>query len=133
MTPDDTRPVSPAATDRLRRELQRLSLPQRPATAPMAVVFGGMDTLLPPAWTETALRTACGMGDVIDIVVQPDKNHNDVDESLVPGWLKDRLDGVPPPSTCESFTTPPAPEQDSAQDDQQDDQQDNEPDNGQGG
>ena len=103
MTPEDTRPVSPEATDRLRDELRRMSLPHRRASAPMAVIYGGMDTLLPPAWTERALQAACGMGDVIDIQIQPNKGHSDIDESEVFGGLKDRFDGVPAPSSCASF------------------------------
>ena len=110
MTPEDTQPASPEATDRLRDDLRRLSLPQRAASAPMSVIYGGMDTLLPPAWTELALQAACGMGDVIDIQIQPDKGHGDIDESGVPGWLKDRFDEVPAPSSCESFLGASIPE-----------------------
>jgi pimeloyl-ACP methyl ester carboxylesterase len=101
---DDLRPDSRQAVDALRGYLQRRGLPQRPTTAPMLVIYGGMDTLTPGIWTDQALEAACGMGDVIDIQFQPDKGHSDIDVSYSFGWINDRFAGVPAANSCESFT-----------------------------
>jgi pimeloyl-ACP methyl ester carboxylesterase len=101
---DDLRPDSPQAVDTLRAYLQKRGLPQRPATAPMLVIYGGMDTLTPGSWTDQALEAACRMGDVIDIQFQPDKGHSDIDVTYSFGWINDRFAGVPAANSCESFT-----------------------------
>ena len=103
ITPDDLRPSSPAAVDVLRGYLQKASLPQRPASAPMLVIYGGMDALVPPVWTDRALQFACRLGDVIDIQMQTDKGHNDVDASAAYPWINDRFAGNPSANSCESF------------------------------
>jgi secretory lipase len=103
ITPDDLRPSSPMAVDILRGYLQKASLPQKPATAPMLVIYGGMDALIPPTWTDRALQAACKLGDVIDIEMQTDKGHGDVDASAAYPWINDRFAGVPPANSCPSF------------------------------
>jgi hypothetical protein len=103
ITPDDLRPSSPEAVANLAGFLKKMSLPQAPAAAPMLVAYGGMDALIPAAWTERALLAACGMGDVIDIYSQPDKGHSDIDPSTAVGWITERFKGVPAPNSCVSF------------------------------
>jgi len=104
ITPDDLRPSSPEAVDTLRNYLQKMSLPQGPTAAPMLVIYGGKDNLVPSSWTERALTAACGMGDVIDILTQPDKGHTDIDVSSAFSWINDRFKGVPAPNSCLSYT-----------------------------
>ncbi|WP_235009852.1 lipase family protein [Mycobacterium sp. 3519A] len=104
ITPDDLRPSSPEAVETLRDYLQKMSLPQGPAAAPMLVIYGGQDNLVPSSWTDRALTAACGMGDVIDILTQPDKGHSDIDVSSAFGWINDRFRGEPAPNSCTSFT-----------------------------
>ncbi|WP_304117916.1 lipase family protein [Mycolicibacterium bacteremicum] len=97
----DTRPVDKAATDRLRQWLGEISLPQRPATAPMLVVFGSEDQLVLPQWTRDAIGQACALGDVIDVIEAPGQGHGLVDVGLAPmDWLRGRLSGVPAPNSC---------------------------------
>ncbi|BBY79694.1 putative lipase [Mycolicibacterium pulveris] len=96
----DLVPSTPQALDTLRAHLQRMSLPQHPTSAPMLVLFGGEDALVPQAWTEHALRAACGMGDVIDIQLQPDKGHAAIDVSSAFGWVNARFRGEPAPDSC---------------------------------
>ncbi|WP_236735137.1 alpha/beta fold hydrolase [Mycolicibacterium elephantis] len=96
----DLAPSTPQAVDTLRAHLQRMSLPQRPATAPMLVLFGGEDALVPQEWTDRALRAACGMGDVIDIQLQPDKGHAAIDVSSAFGWVNARFRDEPAPDSC---------------------------------
>jgi hypothetical protein len=103
---DDLRPAGPAAVDALRGDLAQRSLPQRPASAPMLVIYGGDDQLIAPAWTDGALRRACEMGDTIDILMQPNKGHTDVDIGTVVPWITDRFAGVPAPNSCRSFLAP---------------------------
>jgi hypothetical protein len=109
ITPDDLTPASVKATDGLRDYLRRESLPSRPLSAPGLVIYGGQDTLIPPAWTDLALQRACGMGDVVRIDLQPDRGHSDLDLSPVLGWVADRFTDDPPPNSCPSFLSPPLP------------------------
>jgi pimeloyl-ACP methyl ester carboxylesterase len=104
ITADDLRPSSPEAAATLLRHLQKMSLPQRPAVAPMLVIYGGQDQLIPAAWTDHALVAACELGDVIDIQMQPDKGHSNIDISTTFDWISDRFLGVPPPNSCGLFT-----------------------------
>jgi dienelactone hydrolase len=103
-TPDDLRPATPKAAAALRGYLQKTSLPQGPAQAPMLVVYGGQDSVVPPAWTDNALYRACKMGDVIQIQMQPDKGHNEFDPSTAIGWIGERFKSAPASNDCGSFT-----------------------------
>jgi alpha-beta hydrolase superfamily lysophospholipase len=105
ITADDLRPSTPEAVDTLRGYLQKMSLPQGPTAAPMLVIYGGKDNLVPSPWTDRALTAACGMGDVIDIQAQPDKGHSDTDVSSAFGWINDRFRDVPAPNSCLSFSS----------------------------
>ncbi|MDX1880222.1 alpha/beta fold hydrolase [Mycolicibacterium sp. 141076] len=105
ITPDDLRPASPQAEATLQSLLAKRSLPKEPTSAPMLVLYGGQDTLLPPDWTNKALAAACRLGDVIDIMFQPTKGHADIDVAMSYDWIKDRFDGVPAPNSCPSFNS----------------------------
>jgi alpha-beta hydrolase superfamily lysophospholipase len=106
ITADDLRPASPDATAALRSYLQKTSLPQAPAKAPMLVVYGGQDTVIPPAWTDQALQRACGIGDVVEAQLVPDAGHDAVDPSTAFSWIGERFADRPAPNSC-----PPDPEQ----------------------
>jgi pimeloyl-ACP methyl ester carboxylesterase len=111
ITADDLRPSSPAATDALRRRLQEMSLPQQPATAPMLVVYGDSDPIIPVESTDGALAAACSMGDVIDIRKQPGKGHVDLDIGVALPWIVDRFEGLPVTNSCAPpLPAPPLPE-----------------------
>jgi pimeloyl-ACP methyl ester carboxylesterase len=108
---DDLRPAGQQAADFLRTRLQEMSLPRLPATAPMLIVYGGQDQLVPPTWTDRALDVACRKGDIIQIELQPDKGHADVDGGTAFPWINDRFAGAPPRNDCPEFigpTEPPA-------------------------
>ena len=104
IAPDELRPSSPAATDTLRGYLQKTSLPQGPTAAPMLVIYGGQDSLTPPAWTEQALNRACQMGDAIQIQMRPDSGHDQIDPSEAFDWVSSRFNDVAADNDCESFT-----------------------------
>jgi pimeloyl-ACP methyl ester carboxylesterase len=106
ITADDLRPSSPAATDALRSHLEKMSLPQQRATAPMLVVYGDRDPIMPVEPINGALAEACSMGDVIDIRKQPGKGHADLDIAVALPWIADRFEGKPVTNSC----APPLPE-----------------------
>jgi pimeloyl-ACP methyl ester carboxylesterase len=106
---DDMRPADQQAADFLRARLQEMSLPHLTATAPMLVVYGGQDQIVPPTWTDRALDAACRKGDVIQIELQVDKGHADVDGGSAFPWVNDRFAGVPPRNDCPAFIGPPEP------------------------
>lgn len=109
LTSEDVTPISVDATDELRSRLQRMSLPRQPATAPLLVVYGGQDQLVPPVWTDRALEAACQQGDVIQIELQPDRGHADVDGGTAFAWINARFAGDPPRNDCGSFIPAPDP------------------------
>jgi hypothetical protein len=100
---DDLRPASPAAAQTLRGYLQKTNLPQGPTSAPMLVMYGGRDPLIPPDWTERAVRRACMMGDAIELDLQPDKASTDIDVSSAFAWMRARLDGASAHDDCPSL------------------------------
>jgi pimeloyl-ACP methyl ester carboxylesterase len=109
ITEDDLRPNSQAATDTLRGYLQKMSLPQKVAAAPMLVIYGDTDALVPVESTDRALAEACGMGDVIDIQRQPGKGHDDLDMSPALPWIGDRFNRGPVTNSCAPPAPPPPP------------------------
>ncbi|MCV7421986.1 lipase [Mycobacterium yunnanensis] len=109
LTADDVAPASPQAADALRRRLLAESLPRQPATAPLLIVYGGQDQLVSPTWTSRALDAACRMGDVIQIELQPDKGHADVDGSTAFPWINDRFAGEPARNDCPALLPPVEP------------------------
>jgi len=109
LTSEDVAPASPEAADALRRRLLDDSLPRQPATAPLLIVYGGQDQLVSPTWTSRALDAACRMGDVIQIELQPDKGHDDVDGGSAFPWINDRFAGAPARNDCAAFLPPGEP------------------------
>jgi pimeloyl-ACP methyl ester carboxylesterase len=114
---DDLRPSNPAAADTLRGFLQKTNLPQGPTAAPMLVIYGDQDPLIPAAWTDQAVARACQMGDVIQVAHEPQKLGlaNPADDGgvdfatpTVLAWIKDRFNGEPVNNGCPSDTSPPA-------------------------
>jgi hypothetical protein len=90
-----------------------MSLPRLPASAPILVIYGGQDQLIPPTWTDGALDAACRKGDVIQIELQADKGNADVAGDPAFPWINSRFAGEPPRNDCPEFgltEAPPAPE-----------------------
>jgi pimeloyl-ACP methyl ester carboxylesterase len=99
---DDLRPASPAAAQTLRGYLQKTNLPQGPTAAPMLVVYGARDQLIPPDWTERAVQRACMMGDAIELDVRSDEASSDLDMPSALAWMRDRFAGAPARDDCPS-------------------------------
>jgi pimeloyl-ACP methyl ester carboxylesterase len=100
---DDLRPANPAATDALRGYLQKSSLAQWRAAAPMWVIYGGRDPFTPQEWTARTLERACGYGDAIRIEKQPNIRPDSIDLGRAIPWIKERLDGKAPTDDCLAF------------------------------
>lgn len=101
--PEDLMPSGPGALSALRGYLQKTVLPQGPTSAPMYVIYGGRDPVLPAAWTEQALGRACQMGDVVQIAFWPEDGHRSIQPVAAAGWLIDRLQSNPSADDCASF------------------------------
>lgn len=101
LSPDDLRPANQAAADQLRTYLTQLSgLPRQPASAPMLVLHGDADQLVPVAWTEAAVKRACDMGDVVASFIAVGRGHADFDPTAALEWIQKRFSGAPPDNTC---------------------------------
>jgi Secretory lipase len=98
--PIDEVPVSRAAADRLRFILRKWSLPQDALSAPLAVAYGGEDTLVNSRWTDGALVRACALGGTIVRQFLPTKGHGQVDPTPAIAWLTARFLGSPVTSEC---------------------------------
>lgn len=110
--PDDLRPATPQALSLLRGYLRKTSLPLGPAKAPMLVVFGDDDPLVPAGWTTRAVVRACGMGDEVTVDKQASPA---VTDSTVLAWMAGRFAGTAARDDCTSFVAanPSAPQRDS--------------------
>ena len=110
--PDDLRPATPQALSLLRGYLRKTSLPLGPAKAPMLVVFGKDDPLIPAGWTTRAVVRACGIGDSVTVREQSSPA---VSDPAVLAWMAGRFAGTAARDDCPSFVAanPPAPQVDS--------------------
>jgi pimeloyl-ACP methyl ester carboxylesterase len=100
VSPDDYKPTTPEAADRLRQWLGDYSLPTRRASSPMLVAYGDSDPILPAAWTTDAVSRACDLGDVIDVRVTEGQGHvPDISEEGT-DWIMRRFDGITPTDSC---------------------------------
>ena len=78
----------------------------RPAGAPLLVVQGTGDQLVPQFLTDTFVSKACAAGDTVDYRLYPGANHGDPELTAsstdIAAWFADRVDGKPATSTCPS-------------------------------
>ena len=99
--PEDLRPATPEALDTLRGYLNQMSgLPRARASAPMFVVHGDADDVVPVAWTTEAVRRACEMGDTVASFIAGGRGHGDFDPIVSLDWIMKRFDDAPADSTC---------------------------------
>lgn len=102
VTPDDLRPSTEGATNLLRDYLTRMSLPKTQTAAPMLILYGELDKVVSPAWTDDAVRQACSLGDVVEAYVVPGRGHDDIDGAVALGWVKQRFAGVQAANSCDA-------------------------------
>jgi hypothetical protein len=96
----DLVPATPQATDQLRWQLQRWALPQRQLSAPLSVMYGTADPIIDAQWTTDTITRACALGDSMNIRLQADKGHADLDWVGQLFWVRDRFQGVPTMNDC---------------------------------
>ncbi|MCZ8379280.1 lipase [Mycobacterium sp. CPCC 205372] len=101
LRPEQVRPASAAAADRLTEILDTNALPQRPLAAPLYVANGSQDTLILPEWVSAAVSRACSRGGTVEHKEMAGRGHVDPD----PGaeaylWMQDRFAGKAAPSNC---------------------------------
>ena len=104
IAPDDLRPATSDALAVLHGYLQKTNLPQGLASAPMLVVYGSQDPLIPGEWTQRAIDRACGMGDVISVQKEPDDSAAVIDPASTLNWVADRFMDSPAPNDCAATT-----------------------------
>ncbi len=71
--------------------------------APLFVVQGDQDALVPKAETDAFVARACALGDRVDYRIYPGEDHvgaRDASVNDVAAWMADRVAGRPAPSTC---------------------------------
>ena len=72
--------------------------------APLLIIQGGQDALVPKAETDAFVQRACSLGDRVDYRVYPTEDHvgaRDVSVNDVAAWMAQRgSPACPPPSTC---------------------------------
>jgi acetyl esterase/lipase len=101
VTPDDLRPTTPEAVDQLRDYLTKMSLPKTRTAAPMLILYGELDKVVSPPWTDAAVRRACELGDVVEAYLVPGRGHDDIDGSLALGWIQQRFAGMEAHNSCD--------------------------------
>jgi pimeloyl-ACP methyl ester carboxylesterase len=94
---------NPADDPHLAAFLGRSTLPLGVITAPVLVLQGEEDELLPKSETDAFVQAACAAGTPIDYRVYPGANHNSAYIESRPdfvSWIAERVAGVPDPNTC---------------------------------
>jgi alpha-beta hydrolase superfamily lysophospholipase len=104
MRPDDLRPRSEAATERLRQALKQAAMPANIGMppAPILVIYATADPLVPAAGTERAVDVACTKGEPIEIMrrIGDSTTYNEVVLQYSLSWMQSRFDGVPASNIC---------------------------------
>ena len=71
--------------------------------APLLVIQGGRDALVPQAETDAFVHRACALGDRVDYRVLPTEDHvgaRDASVNDVAAWMAQRVAGLPASSSC---------------------------------
>ncbi|MCD6033766.1 MAG: hypothetical protein K0S78_5952 [Thermomicrobiales bacterium] len=83
--------------------LERNAAGRQPIGAPVLVVQGMADPLVPAAVTEAFVQRLCQLGATVQLRSYPDVGHGAVIAAAMPDmltWATDRLQAEPAPSTC---------------------------------
>ena len=101
LRPADVKPNSRTDVIALTDSLRKLALPKAPLSAPMLVMVGSDDEVMPPRWIRTSVARSCQLGGQILFRELPGVGHGGVgpDEEAV-AWMNDRFAGAPAPSNC---------------------------------
>ena len=101
LTPDDVKPATRADADALSDSLRRMALPRSRVTAPLLVVSGLDDQVVPPSSIRSAVERACRMGGQIEFIEIKGAGHAAVGpDERVMTWIGNRFARIPAPSDC---------------------------------
>jgi hypothetical protein len=101
LTPQDVKPTSRADADALAESLRKMALPQGPLSAPMIVVSGSRDEVVPPVWIRFAVGQSCRLGGTLEYSEQEGADHGQVGpDKQVLTWIADRVANKPASSNC---------------------------------
>jgi pimeloyl-ACP methyl ester carboxylesterase len=106
---DDLRPRDPAAAADVRQRLADAALPAKyptPGAAPVLVVFGTADPILPAAGVQQAVAAACAKGDQIEVMERIGDEEVVNDPVIQSGieWIISRFDGQRLGNVCVGVT-----------------------------
>jgi uncharacterized membrane protein HdeD (DUF308 family)/fermentation-respiration switch protein FrsA (DUF1100 family) len=74
-----------------------------PTKAPILIVQGGADTIVPPGVTERLVHELCQQGETVKLRLAPDVGHLETGHEAAPAvlkWINDRFAGKPAPTSC---------------------------------
>jgi pimeloyl-ACP methyl ester carboxylesterase len=104
LRPDDLRPASGAATDRLREALKQAAMPANIGMppAPILVIYATADPLAPAAGIERAVNAACKKGERVETMrrIGDSTTYEDVILQNSLSWMQASFDGVPADNIC---------------------------------
>lgn len=98
--PNDLSPATPEAAQHLRELLTQWALPQTRLSAPLAVVYGDVDTYVDWRWTAAAIDRACHLGGTVVPRLEVGKGHLDLDISAQVEWLNGLFAGADAVNGC---------------------------------
>ncbi|WP_205472942.1 lipase family protein [Nocardioides sp. SYSU D00038] len=84
-------PESPRARQRLEELVGGLAVRGGPTAAPMLVVLGDADSIIPMAWTQPVVAAARARGADIEVDLQEGAGHATVDPASALSWLYEHL------------------------------------------
>ncbi len=101
LTPQDLMPKNAAATTALRAQLADYALPAGRTNAPVLVMYGTDDPLIPPQWTERVIDKSCAASENLTIVKRVGDTHAGLDSAQAIPWMQGVLNGDKPQSNCD--------------------------------
>jgi alpha-beta hydrolase superfamily lysophospholipase len=104
----EQRVARPRDVPALARRLDENRAGQQPLRAPALVVQGERDSIVDPADTATLVRDWCASGVPVSYLVRPGQDHGVLSDDVLLPWMRGRLVGDTPPSTCAPGATVPA-------------------------
>ena len=103
LPPEGIRVADRTTATLLRDALRKIALPQGPLTAPMLVVNGLADKMIPPQWVTAAVNEACQLGSRIQHFEVAGAGHGDLGDQAydaAANWIRGRFESAPAPSNC---------------------------------
>jgi dienelactone hydrolase len=105
ISPADVKPASASDEDALAAALRKMALPMQPLSAPMLVLTGSLDELIPATWVTESVTRSCALGSQIEFREVPGIGHGEIaPDAGAQTWVVDRFENKPAPSNCSDMT-----------------------------